>query len=304
MKNLILIALFLSAFPAQARFWPKGHEPKIKIHPESATGLSQQQFDDLLNRIAKTFQPIYAAKGKSLQINHLWNDETINSDARWEGNTCVINAYGGLARTPWMTYNAYLMVDTHENGHCLGGAPYFSNDPTMSVEGQADTYSVDGARIMGLNDIDIQAAAKVLSDGLAQLGGESLTSWPGPMLPAVSTLYEDHPAAQCRRDTYMFRDLKVQRPDCWYPDRMGGISTGVIPGGQPQPAPAPTPMPQPEPQPVPMPQPGPVPRPCGCQPPPMPMPYPGPMPGPMPYPGPWPFPPGFTYTITVHKLGN
>lgn len=221
--------LMLLPLMANARMFPKGKEPKLLIHPLAGSGVTEADFNAVIDLMLAKFQPIYTAKRQVLKINRLWTNQTINSDAQWIGNTCVINAYGGLARAPGMTKNAYLAVNGHENGHCSGQAPLYPGT-NMSDEGQADTFAVDAAKIAGLTDAEIQQASKELSGVLAVLSGEPAISWPGPALRVVSTTFHEHSAAQCRHDSMMYRDLKVERPNCWY---AGGLPTGVIPKGTP-----------------------------------------------------------------------
>lgn len=232
MKKLLLVLLILPML-ANARMFPKGKEPKLLIHPLAGTGVTEADFNAVIDLMMAKFQPIYAAKRQSLKINRLWTNPTINSDAQWQGNVCVINAYGGLARAPGMTKNAYLAVNGHENGHCSGQPPLYPGS-NMSDEGQADTFAVDAAKIAGLTDAEIQQASKELNGVLAMLNGEPAIAWPGPVLPIVKATYHEHSAAQCRHDSMMFRDLKVERPNCWY---AGGLPTGVIPKGTPIPTP-------------------------------------------------------------------
>jgi hypothetical protein len=296
--RMFCVLLALLSITANARMFPRGKEPKLRIHPLSATGLSETQFNQILDRFEKAMAPVYAAQGKSLHIERLWKDETINSDAHWEGNVCWINAYGGLARAMTMAganiddaILGYGGVNAHENGHCEGGPPTFPGD-VMSDEGQADTYATDGMRKAGYTDAEITRASRTVTNVLAALSGEQPTSWPGPVLPVVKTTFHDHSPAQCRLDSMMFRLLGVQRPNCWY---AGGLSTGVIPGGtKPVPQPVPTPVPQPVPAPVPQPTPAPQPKPCPPQPCNCPRPRPQPVPMPFPYPGggwpPYPYP--------------
>lgn len=253
MKLTSLFLVFLMVpFLANARMFPKGKEPKLLIHPLAGTGITESDFNALLNVMEAKFQPIYAAKHQTLRINRLWTNPTINSDAQWQGNVCVINAYGGLARAPGMTKNAYLAVNGHENGHCSGQPPLYPGT-NMSDEGQADTFAVDAAKLAGLTDTEIQQASRELTGVLAMLSGEPAVQWPGPVLPAVRATYHEHSAAQCRMDSMMFRDLSAERPNCWY---LGGTITGSIPNGHPIPTPVPTPLPTPIPTPLPNPDPG------------------------------------------------
>jgi hypothetical protein len=255
MKFAVLVFTLLFGISANARMFPKGKEPKLLIHPLSATGLSELQFNQILDRMEKALAPLYTAKGKSLHIARLWSNQTINSDAQWQGNVCWINAYGGLARAMMMggatiddAILGYGSVNSHENGHCLGGPPNYPGD-VMSDEGQADTYSVDGLRKAGFTDAEIERGSHAVTGVLAALNGEPKPLWPGPVLPAVSVTFHDHSDAQCRLDSMLFRMLGAPRPNCWY---AGGAPTGVIPKGTPVPTPTPVPVPTP------------TPEPCGC----------------------------------------
>jgi hypothetical protein len=280
--KFVLVALALFTITANARMFPKGKEPTLKLHALSGTGLTEAQFNQVLDLFEKAMAPLYAAQGKSLHIERLWSNETINSDAQWKGNVCWINAYGGLARAMSMspTYQAlakakpveaarimmlaYGLVNGHENGHCLGGPPLYPGD-TMSDEGQADTYAIDAGRRAGYTDFELTDGGRVLTDVLAVLNGEMKVSWPGPLLPVVTRTNHDHPAAECRYVTMLFRFFQLPRPNCWY---AGGAPTGPNGAGAgkklPTDAPVPTPTPTPVPTPTPTPTPKPVPEPCGC----------------------------------------
>jgi hypothetical protein len=264
---------------ANARMFPKGHEPKIHIHSASGTGLTQAQFDEILTRFEASMKPLYTAKGQQLQINRLWSDSTINSDAHWEGSICVINAYGGLARAMYMSPKiqamlqarhiteaellmqlAYGLVNGHENGHCLGGAPFYPGE-NMSDEGQADTFAVDAGRKAGYTDYQIVAGSEILTDVLASLNQEAAVLWIGPALPVVVQTNHEHPSAQCRYITMLYRFFGAERPNCWY---RGGTVTGPSSPLATKKLPTKTPVPTPTPIPQPTPIPAPFPKPCDC----------------------------------------
>lgn len=199
-------------------------------------GLTEQQFDDTISMVEGVYGPIVKAHGATLKINRLWTDDTVNSDASqptatdWE-----INSYGGLARRPEVTVDGFALVVCHELGHHLGGFPFYSSDPWAADEGQADTHATSDcaykifkpnaelkALALAAIPADVQAkcdahhatdgekevcyrtvaASKSLADLLAALEG-SKVSFDTPDTSKVSTTNDDHPAAQCRLDTYV-----------------------------------------------------------------------------------------------------
>jgi hypothetical protein len=199
-------------------------------------GISEAVFNAALDKVVAVYNPIVAAHGYQLQFNRLWSDGTVNSDTDTEGNSWVINSYGGLARYAGMTSDAYIAVACHELGHHLGGAPVFSDGSLMSVEGEADYHVgtkclrkvwandnnvkiMAGAHIDPLvsarckasfkgnaNEIALcersAAASFVLADILRALGNSAPIAFNTPDPSVVTQTFEDHPEAQCRLDTY------------------------------------------------------------------------------------------------------
>lgn len=199
------------------------------------TGISEAVFNQALDKVVAVYDPLVKAHGFTLQFNRLWEDGTVNSDTDVEGQSWVVNSYGGLARYVGMTSDAYIAVACHELGHHLGGAPLFAGD-VMSVEGEAD-YHVgtkclrkifahdDNAKIIQGVSIDplvakrceatfasnpgqlalcerSAAAELVLAKVLQQLDGDPAVAFKTPDPSVVTVTNEDHPAAQCRLDTY------------------------------------------------------------------------------------------------------
>jgi hypothetical protein len=171
------------------------------------TGISEDQFNAELDILVKAYGPEVEAMGYHLVINRLWSDDTVNSDTDTEGKNWVINSYGGLARYAGMTPSGYLAVACHELGHHMGGAPLFSDQTAWggggpAVEGEADYWS----ELICMKRLDPQnqaAAIQVLSNTLASLEGSANPSVATQDKSVVKKVYEDHPAAQCRFDTYM-----------------------------------------------------------------------------------------------------
>jgi hypothetical protein len=251
-------------------------------------GISQDVFNGVLDKIVAIYNPIAQADGYGLQFNRLWDDGTVNSDTDTEGTTWVINSYGGLARYKGMTADGYAAVACHELGHHLGGAPQFSDGSNMSVEGEADYHvgtkclrkyfaTDDNVSLMKAQTIDplvisrctatfagndeqvaicerASMAGFVVADILRDLSGDPAIGYNTPDPSVVTTTFEDHPASQCRLDTYFAsavcgvssdiafdnNDYTVgacvtgagARPACWF----------APPQTQPAPTPAPTPV--------------------------------------------------------------
>ncbi len=58
-------------------------------------------------------------------------------------------------------------------------------------------------KAIGYKDEEIQAAAQMLANVLADLGGEGVPSPGTPDMSVVRSTNGEHPAAQCRLDTYL-----------------------------------------------------------------------------------------------------
>lgn len=203
MKMFLAIVLSFFSVAAQADCVP----PNDFYIAETAVGplsVSQTSFEDAISKVQKAYAAEVAAKGATLQINNLWKDGTVNAQAYQEvhgGKTYfMIDAFGGLARYPGMTKNAFVAVLCHELGHHLGGAPrYDKNTDWAAVEGQADYF----ATLKCMKKLGISSAnpSLALTKVLADLGGEKMPSRSTPDMRKVRSTYEEHPDAQCRLDT-------------------------------------------------------------------------------------------------------
>jgi hypothetical protein len=238
---MITVAISFPTFASHPSFKRcEGFAPpnKLWIPADSkARGISHATFDKILDRMEANYTGEIAARGAILKINRLWTDGTVNSDADQEGQYWIINSYGGLARYKNMTEDGYAMVACHEMGHHLGGAPKFS-DPDGAwgaVEGEADYYATlkcmrrilqyeDNrafikkiavhpiVRTRCYNDYDdddaqalcirISMASYMISESLRDMEGDKQIYFSRPDRHVMRQLYEDHPAAQCRLDTY------------------------------------------------------------------------------------------------------
>ncbi len=243
--------LFLFAPPRRtvcAGFLPPNHL-KILVSIEQAGGITHEQYDEVLDRLEEIYGPIVAAKGGKLQINRLWDDPTVNSDAWRRGKVWNLDMYGGLARYPAITQDGEALVACHEMSHHLGGAPkikrLFGRFGTWaSDEGEADyagalkcmrrMFSDEAsARFTRTNIPDpvaqkacqemyrspqdralcvrVSAAALSVTALFKALSGDGKDPHFDTPDPSIVKKTDDsHPATQCRLDTYFAADLCTQ----------------------------------------------------------------------------------------------
>lgn len=264
--------LVLLMLPHVERHLCDGFIPANDFHiPKEATsGISEEQFNTVLIKFKSMYAPIVSQHGADLVLRSLWSNTTVNSDTTVSGSDWIINAYGGLARYKGMTPDAYTLVLCHEVGHHLAGFPRVIS--WASNEGQSDYFSTmkcarkmfrdSGIRRIGVPSRIEQAcqgsgvcersmvAGLQLAGVLADLGGEGAVSVDSPSTAIVTRTYNNHPAAQCRFDTYfngavcpVSSDIEFSttepkqgacseeagetrgvRPHCWYKPGMGAVS--------------------------------------------------------------------------------
>jgi hypothetical protein len=217
------------------------NEMKIPVgaHPvgiRNNGGLNEQQYNSVMDRIQAMYGHIVARKGGTLVINRLWTDATVNSSAQQVGNQWIINMYGGIARHPDTTFEGEALIACHEMGHHLGGAPKLFGDSWATNEGGADYFSTlkclrgffepdDNAAIIANVNIDPLAKSQCEAQFQAKkdqdickrlsMGAESVSylfqalneettrpQFGTPDKTEVADTNDDHPATQCRMDTY------------------------------------------------------------------------------------------------------
>lgn len=201
----------------------------LRISRSAGTGLSEAQFNNVIDRFVKVYTPIVSQNGGHLILNRKWSNDVVNSDTTLEGSNWVINAYGGLARFPGISQDGYLMVLCHEVYHHLGGFPRYGRT-WASSEGQCDYGAAmkcfprfaTGAdfflapsevthkcQLQHSSTADIRKCEQtaVAAMNTAQVlnklnGGTANLSFSTPDSHRVMTTNVNHPAAQCRLDTY------------------------------------------------------------------------------------------------------
>jgi hypothetical protein len=153
--------------------------------------------------------------------------------SKWTAKSWHISMFGGMARKPHMTREAFALIACHEIGHHLGGAPHVKG--TVSNEGQADYFATLKCMRRFFADENNEAAIAKLpksefvetectsefSDRKDQLicirssqAGYTLANIMREMRKAESISFRTpekklakfmdskHPAPQCRLDTY------------------------------------------------------------------------------------------------------
>jgi hypothetical protein len=250
-------------------------------------GLTEQEYNQIMDRIEKMYSAEVQKRGGKLVVNRLWTDDTVNSSAEQRGGEWIINMYGGIARHPDVNVEGEALIACHEMGHHLGGAPKISGlgGAWASNEGESDYFATlkclrvffaqdDNSSIVTKATIDPTAKTQCLAQFTNQaeqdlclrisMSGESVAylfqdltrektkpNYNTPDKSQVGSTDDDHPATQCRMDTYFSGSLctvavstpvsdsdykagscvqgtdKIGwRPRCWFnPD-----STGTNPG--------------------------------------------------------------------------
>lgn len=203
-----------------------------------STGLTEESFNNVLDRVEQHYAPLLRAKGVRLDLQRLWKNGTVNASAEQRSrNVYTVNMYGGLARHPRINEDAFLLVACHELGHHLAGAPTYGRpNAWASTEGQSDYFATmkcfkelfteeEHAEWYETNGFDPYAeqkcqeqyteAIEVVACIRASEAGLTLAnffndlrkspdnlSYQKPDSRVVRKTDNNHPAAQCRLDTY------------------------------------------------------------------------------------------------------
>ena len=92
---------------------PVGTTGSLRMKWDASTtpaGITEQQFNDVMDRVEKLYTPDVKAAGGDLKINRLWSDSTVNASAQEFGTSWVLNMYGGLARHKATTVEGMALV--------------------------------------------------------------------------------------------------------------------------------------------------------------------------------------------------
>lgn len=206
---------------------------------QQAGGVTEQEFNAVIDRLERLYREPIREKGGNLVINRLWIRGAVNANAeRDDNNNWIVNMYGGLARHPKMTPDGLAMVLCHEIGHHIGGAvkipvlkkwatneggsdyfavtkcirKYFAEDSDNRAQlktAQLEVKAIESCRNQFDNDPDrlicarTMLAGRALSYVLQQMNMSFTTprfSTPDKKQALMTAM--GHPNAQCRMDTY------------------------------------------------------------------------------------------------------
>ena len=211
----------------------------IPVGLKGEGGITEEDFNSILDRIESLYEPVLDEMGKTLEVVRKWDDGTVNAYAQQMGNVWRISMFGGLARHDTITKDAFALVACHELGHHLGGAPKKASwwgTAWASNEGQSDFYGNSKClRNFMKEDNNVQIVAEMEIDDFAKekcnniftnendvamcmrgaMAGLSLGNlfralrrldtplkFTTPDPARVTTTNHNHPAPQCRLDTY------------------------------------------------------------------------------------------------------
>jgi len=237
--TLVLAAVFATSPISFVRQSCKGILPPndmyIPITIQQEGGITEKEFNKVLDRIEAHFTPVFHEKGATFNVNRLWSNGTVNAYADQKGDTWSITMYGGLARHPAITADGFALVACHEVGHHIGGAPKYRYIGWATNEGGADYYATlkcmrdvfssdDNEKIVGDMNADaylIRTCQELHSEAADQalcirtgMAGKSLAmlfwdfdrgqvpDFSTPDQNKVDETDDNHPASQCRMDTY------------------------------------------------------------------------------------------------------
>ncbi|MBI4062000.1 MAG: hypothetical protein HY403_11295 [Elusimicrobia bacterium] len=240
-RSILLSAAFV-AFSVAPRtialedgFLPENNL-KIPVGSMEAKGITEKQFNQVMDRIEAIYKPEIAARGGRLVLKRLWSNPTVNASAQRSGKDYILNMYGGLARHESITQDGMALVACHEMGHHIGGAPKYGGMDWASNEGQADYFAnlkclrrvfstpeaTSFTRPTGDDPGPRAACEKSFSSETDRalcvrgaMAGMSVTTlfrvlrretalprFDTPDPKVVAAMYDSHPETQCRLDTY------------------------------------------------------------------------------------------------------
>lgn len=212
---------------------------KISVNAKRFGGITEQQFNNLITKYETLYSPIVKSYGGNLVIDRKWTDGTVNAYAQQLGTTWKVSMFGGLARHNTITEDGFALVICHEIGHHIGGAPRKVSawgSAWASNEGQSDYFATmkclrrgwerdNNEEIVSKMDVP-DTLRKACSEqhlwnqdyytcirgGMAGMSVAKLfqslrnstvePKFDTPDQRVVSVTDDNHPATQCRLDTY------------------------------------------------------------------------------------------------------
>ncbi len=191
---------------------------------EKSSTTTEHEFEQIIDTVAS----LYSESG--IQVYKFWEDGTVNAYAENVMGIKSVNFFGGFARLPKMTSDAFAMVVCHEYGHHLGGTPSKTSPYSSwaAAEGQSDYFAATKClkryfaivpeetetetieQCLVASDPQmcsrIAKTAEVLTGIFHMVEGDptELPSINTPSLKVVEkTNRDEYPSNQCRLDTYL-----------------------------------------------------------------------------------------------------
>jgi hypothetical protein len=246
--------------------------------------MDEVTFNHVIDVVEDIYKPIVKDLGGELEIVRKWEDGTVNAYAQRVGKVYKVNMFGGLARHETVTKEGFALVVCHEIGHHLGGFPKkksWFGTAWASNEGQADYWGtnkcmkkvlevlVEDTRLEEEEYDDYEYALEACEEAFESqhdqyicarnsMAGKSLAELFRALrkLPKelhfkdrdkkiVTATNDNHPAPQCRMDTYFSGSLcdkgsdevisdtdealgfcyeegkyvRKERPSCWFKEK-------------------------------------------------------------------------------------
>lgn len=203
------------------------------------SGITEEVFNSTIDKVEAIYSPIITSMGATLNVQRNWTDGTVNAFASRSGSTWNVAMFGGLARHETITEDGFALVVCHELGHHIGGAPKkggWFGTTWASNEGQSDYFATlkclrkvfateDNAEVISRMNVpaSLTAACEAqytsTEDRLicirGSMAGMSVSrlfmalrnatvepDFATPDAAVVSSTNHNHPAYQCRLDTY------------------------------------------------------------------------------------------------------
>lgn len=229
---LLLAAILALCSPLGATMLPEPDGRRFS-GPPSPGDLTEADFSFYIAAVQNEFSGTVSRHDARLVMEKNWNDNTVNLYAEQMGMTWFIHAFGGYARLPKMTRDAFQLSLCHELGHHLSGFPY--KTAWSSAEGQADYFATHAClnRLWGgetgENRLAAETADPVSKRRCAAAWGTDPERWlcarkaaasltlvqafaahlsvpavdpaSSSELPAVAETFYGHPSLQCRFET-------------------------------------------------------------------------------------------------------
>ena len=212
---------------------------KIAVDAKRLSGITEEKFNAVIDKVETLYAPIVQNYGGNLIVERKWTDGTVNAYAQQSGTNWKVSMFGGLARHATITEDGFALVICHEIGHHIGGAPRKVSawaSPWASNEGQSDYFAtLKCLRKVWNNDNNEEIVnamtvpetlkktcseqhvwngsyAVCVRGGMAGLSVAKLfqalrsstiePKFDTPDPKIVTKTDDNHPATQCRLDTY------------------------------------------------------------------------------------------------------